>query len=265
MQLGTAISLPVDDLLARMSPNTPTEDALLDLYLMLSKAASPLYLFNDIVGFMGKHPRHTFHKGVTLPCQETLIKQMQQKHNVPAPVPIPVVLENGTKGRPEYHRQRKESVTVQAWPFEQMMQDHLLDPFLSRNKDNLANGDNPWGKYVSSDLNNDKEVLASYWYSKTYDEYIMDPNTQFLLCLEVYVDKTAKNACLTSYAGEPFLLSALHLKKQVSQGTFECMVCACIPTRPGVWFIHKEEAVLSQIPYQGHVQLQLPQDNGCCP
>jgi hypothetical protein len=38
VQLGTAISLPVHDLLARMSPNTPTEDALLDLYLMLSKA-----------------------------------------------------------------------------------------------------------------------------------------------------------------------------------------------------------------------------------
>jgi hypothetical protein len=33
VQLGTAISLPVDDVLARMSPNTPTEDALLDLYL----------------------------------------------------------------------------------------------------------------------------------------------------------------------------------------------------------------------------------------
>jgi hypothetical protein len=29
--LGTAISLPVDDVLARMSPNTHTEDALLDL------------------------------------------------------------------------------------------------------------------------------------------------------------------------------------------------------------------------------------------
>jgi hypothetical protein len=27
VQLGTAISLPVDDVLARMSPNTPTEDS----------------------------------------------------------------------------------------------------------------------------------------------------------------------------------------------------------------------------------------------
>jgi hypothetical protein len=51
---------------------------------------------------------------------------MQQKHNVPPPIPIPVVLENG----PQYRRQRKDSVTVQAWPFEQMMQDYLLDLFL---------------------------------------------------------------------------------------------------------------------------------------
>jgi hypothetical protein len=36
--LGTDISLPVDNVLARMSPNTPVEDTLLDLYLMLSEA-----------------------------------------------------------------------------------------------------------------------------------------------------------------------------------------------------------------------------------
>jgi hypothetical protein len=94
-----------------------------------------------------------------------------------------------------------------------MMKDYLLDPFLFSNKYNLVNGDNPWGKYVSSDPTNDKEGLASYWYSKTYDEYITDPDTQFLHCLEAYMDKTAKNAGLTSYAGKPFLLSALHLKK----------------------------------------------------
>jgi hypothetical protein len=102
--LGTAISLPVDDVLARMSPNTPVEDVLLDLYLMLLEAGSPLYFFDEVVGFMEKHTGHTFQKGVTLPCQETLIKQMQQQHNVPPPVPIPVVLENGTKGTPQYHR-----------------------------------------------------------------------------------------------------------------------------------------------------------------
>jgi hypothetical protein len=98
-----------------------------------------------------------------------------------------------------------------------MMQDYLLDPFLFDNKYNLVNGDNPLGKYVSSNPTNDKEVLASYWYSKTYDKYKTDPDTQFLLCLEAYVDKTAKSSGLTSYAGEPFLLSALHLKKSLRE------------------------------------------------
>jgi hypothetical protein len=58
--LEAAISLPVDDVLDRMSPNTPVDDALLDLYLMLSKAGSPLYLLDEIVGFVEKHTGHTF-------------------------------------------------------------------------------------------------------------------------------------------------------------------------------------------------------------
>jgi hypothetical protein len=110
-----------------------------------------------------------------------------------------------------------------------MMQDHLLDPFLFGIKDYLVNGNNPWQKYISSNPNNDKEVLASYWYSKTYDEYITDPNTQFLLCLDVYIDKTAKNAGLTSYAGEPFLLSALHLKKSLTEHSSAWFVQAYLP------------------------------------
>jgi hypothetical protein len=120
-------------------------------------------------------------------------------------------------------------VTVQAWPLEKILQDYLLDPFLFGNIHSLVNTDNPWGKYVSSDPNNDKEVLASYWYIKNYNEYIMDPNTQFLLCLEACMDKTTKNAGLTSYAGEPCLLSVLHLKKPLSKHSSAWFVQAYLP------------------------------------
>jgi hypothetical protein len=149
--LGTAISLPVDDVLARMSPNTPVEDALLYLYLMLLEAGSPLYLFDEVVGFMEKHTGHTFQKGVTLPNRETLIKRMQQKHNIPPPVLIPVVLENGSEGIPSIIVNAKIQSLYKPGHFKQMMQDYLLDPFLFGNKYNLVNGDNPCGKYVSSD------------------------------------------------------------------------------------------------------------------
>jgi hypothetical protein len=62
-----------------------------------------------------------------------------------------------------------------------------------------------------------------------YDKYITDPNTQFLLCLEAYMDKTAKNAGLTSYAGEPFLLSALHFKKSLREHSSACFVQVYLP------------------------------------
>jgi hypothetical protein len=57
----------------------------------------------------------------------------------------------------------------------------------------------------------------------------MDPDTQFLLCLEAYVDKTAKNAGLTSYAGEPFLLSALQLKWSLREHSSAWFVQAHLP------------------------------------
>jgi hypothetical protein len=43
------------------------------------------------------------------------------------------------------------------------------------------------------------------------------------------MDKTAKNAGLTSYAGEPFLLSALHLKKSLREHSSAWFVQACLP------------------------------------
>jgi hypothetical protein len=54
------------------------------------------------------------------------------------------------------------------------MQEYLLDPFLFDNQSNLVNASNPWGKYISSNPD-DKEMLASYWYSKTWDENITNP------------------------------------------------------------------------------------------
>jgi hypothetical protein len=66
--------LPVDDVLARMSPNTHVEDALLDLYLMLSKAGSPLYLFNEIVCFVEKHCQSHIPEG----CNSTSSRNSNQ-------------------------------------------------------------------------------------------------------------------------------------------------------------------------------------------
>jgi hypothetical protein len=153
---------------------------------------------------------------------------MADKHSVPSPDSAPVTLEIKANGIDDYHQCQDNVVTVQVWLFKQIMQEYLLDPFLFGNESNLVNAGNPWGKFISSDPD-DKEMLASYWYSKTWDENITNPNTQFLLCLEAYVDKTGRSAGLTSYCGEPFLLSALHLKKSVQAHLGAWLLQAYLP------------------------------------
>jgi hypothetical protein len=47
--------MPVGECVAHMAPNTATEDALLELYMTLSRAEAQLYLFNDTIAFIERH------------------------------------------------------------------------------------------------------------------------------------------------------------------------------------------------------------------
>jgi hypothetical protein len=57
-----------------MTPNTATEDALLELYMTLSRAGVQLYIFNEIMAFIEWQVGTKFQKGDTLPHWATLIK-----------------------------------------------------------------------------------------------------------------------------------------------------------------------------------------------
>jgi hypothetical protein len=54
-----------------MAPDTTTEDALLELYMTLSRAGVQLYIFNEIIAW---HVGTKFQKGDTLQSWATLIK-----------------------------------------------------------------------------------------------------------------------------------------------------------------------------------------------
>jgi hypothetical protein len=64
----------VSECISHMAPNTATEDALLELYMTLSRAGVQLYLFDEIVAFIEQQVSTMFQKGDTLPHQATLIK-----------------------------------------------------------------------------------------------------------------------------------------------------------------------------------------------
>jgi hypothetical protein len=92
-----------------------------------------------------------------------------------------------------------------------------LCPDIFGNTNYLINKTVPFGKHPGPTDGSDRELLDSYWYCKTYDEQISDPETEFLFPIEVYVNKTGKTAGLQSYCGEPMTWSTPLLNQSIHQ------------------------------------------------
>ncbi len=60
-------------------------------------------------------------------------------------------------------------------------------------------------------------MLGSYWQSKTYELLISEPDKEFLLLLELYIDKTGENLALQSYCGKPMIWSMPLLTQSFQQ------------------------------------------------
>jgi hypothetical protein len=85
------------------------------------------------------------------------------------------------------------------------------------NTNNLVNKTVPFGKHPGPTDGSDQEMLDSYWYCKTYDKQLSDPQTEFLFLLEVYVNKTGKTAGLQSDCGQPMTWSTPLLNQSIHQ------------------------------------------------
>jgi hypothetical protein len=69
--LGATFLMPIGECISHMAPNTATEDALLELYTILSRAGVQLYLFDEVIAFIEQHVNTTFQKGHTVGRSDT--------------------------------------------------------------------------------------------------------------------------------------------------------------------------------------------------
>jgi hypothetical protein len=144
---------------------------------------------------------------------------LYQLFPVPKAVSVPVSMEMGYEQlAPQgYECLPRHTIVAQRWPILSLLQEYLLDLHLFGDKRNLVNSHNPFEKYVSPNQGNDRELIASRWYARTYNARITDPSEQFLLVLELYLDKTGRTARLGSYRGEPVILSSSLLNQSCRQ------------------------------------------------
>jgi len=214
--LGDRYVVTFEDAIKGLPSMTRKEEALVDLWHMLDEAGAPSYLYDSVVSFIEKHNGTTFLPGTKLSRVEALFSNLSTRFPVPKPETSYVALENGTEGQENYRRRQGDTVRVERWDFEEMAREYLLNPFLFGPSENLVNKSNPFGKYEPQGPE-DRELLASKWYSDTYDDRITDPTTQFLMVTEMYLDKTGKNPGLGSYCGEPCIWASPLLTQDARQ------------------------------------------------
>jgi hypothetical protein len=80
----------------------------------------------------------------------------------------------------------------------------------------LVNKTLPFGKYVSTDLNN-TELLSGRFYRDSYNMKRTDPLKEPILVLDIYLDKTGKSASITSSYGEPLIWTTPSLFRKVQE------------------------------------------------
>jgi hypothetical protein len=178
-------------------------------------------MFDIVVAFIEKHNGRTFPQNGILKRRDALLNDLRKLFPTPEAEAILVAMETGNEElAPEgYQCIPRHTVMVQRWPIAKLLQDYLLDLQLFGNKHNLVNVQNPFGKYVPPNPDTDRELLARQWYSRTWDAKIADPAREFLLVLELYLDKTGRTASLKSYYGEPVIMSTpLPVESSVSSG-----------------------------------------------
>jgi hypothetical protein len=76
----------------------------------------------------------------------------------------------------------------------------------------------PFDKYVSMN-SNDMELLSGRFYSESYDMKINDPTKEFLLVMDIYLDKTGKSAGITSSCSKPVIWTTTPLLTIVKFGS----------------------------------------------
>lgn len=215
---GTSFLRPLQDALCNL-PHLPQHlAALVDLYDILDDAGLPLYLFDRVVKFIKSNAR-VFKKSKCLLRRKALLRKLHDIFPIAKPEGIPVAMETGNEeDAPKgYERVPRHTITVQRWSFKKILQEFLMDVNLFGDERNLVNAENPFGKYVSPNPSEDKELLAGRWYDATYDAKIDRPTQEFLMVIELYFDKTGKTAALGSYREEPVIMSSPLLKQCVRE------------------------------------------------
>ncbi len=172
---------------------SPQDLSLLKIMHACDEVGVPRYFFDQLLTQIREEMVHNgFDPRKRCPVRNTLLRRLANQCPTPAPISIPVALENNSSMfQPiEYERGERDVVFVQVFDFEQQLLDLLSMNDVFGDIGNLdVNPDDVFGKFSRTDGRVD-EVNSASWYQNAYHHMIVDPDNEFLMPIILYLDKT---------------------------------------------------------------------------
>jgi len=189
-----------------MHPISTGEAFSFELMRMLDKAGSPLYLFDDVMTHLRKHMSIGLEK-TDLLSRQILMKHICERYNYPP------VEEWEAAG----HR-------VFRFPFVNMLQNLLdtngSDLYMINPLECLRNDAGRYNNIRDEDIVTKTELWNTSWMADTFSKCAayknFDPETEVMLPLIIYIDKTGTDA-LQRYSLEPVLFTTAAIPREARE------------------------------------------------
>jgi len=182
-------------------PFCPTDIIDLELVEMLEGFGAPLGAYDKIMTWVHNAVIGGYDFTRKPKTREAFMKKLRERYNLQGLDPI-------TEDIPVLGPVDK--ATIIRFDFKEQLMALIHDRNVW-NEDNLVfNRDQPYGKYKNNGPIS--EMMDGKWYSDAYDRCINDPNTQFLMPILLYIDKT--HIDLNSRFGlEPVMFTVANLNQ----------------------------------------------------
>lgn len=228
--LGSTICLTVEHQL-RFLPHISLQQALLlDLENLLRDSGCPLSTLDGIVDIINKGVYSgAFNKNTIVPKRDAFLGELSKKFQCPKAEEVIVQLEGGRikkKNRKKKGNDHSplpsqyDTVYLHRFDFQETISQLLMDVEIMGDLSNLLiNPENKYGMYdPTKDPDPDTgEVLSSKWYQETYKKLIVEPTSQILIPIIMYMDKTGTDV-RQKYGVEPISYT-LAIFKQACRNT----------------------------------------------
>jgi hypothetical protein len=194
----------------------PQMEGYIKILCFLDQIQAPLKTFDELMKLLFDLHQHQFNFGCVHKKRQSVMQKIVKTFPIADTQCSMIELEPPIQKRGEKTSPKPLFAPVYRFDIRHQIKDLLADDMFYDVQNLVVNHNKPFSKYIPEDGMVD-EIHSGEWYSRTYDEMVVDESTTIILPLKFYCDKTGLDPMMQRHALEPVMFSLTVLNRDVQQ------------------------------------------------